>query len=610
MRTRTNLLVLSLAILAWCVMAAPRVLAQEYQPGDACTNTGYFARTSETTAANGGNFMICNGAAWAGFLHYSSSGFVGINNASPKTALDITGTVKLGDGGEPCSGTIAGALKYSGGFVYVCNGATWEPVNTGVGGLWTAGSGDSIYYNSGTPQVGIGTTTPAYTLDVNGYGAMQELYLRGFTGGAPVSSIPSVLNDLTDVNTAGAINDYVLTYNGGSWGPAAVGGGFWTAGTGDDIYYNSGTPKVGIGTTGPATALDVVGTLKIAYGSESCDATHEGAIKYDSTGKTFSFCADHTNDWEAVSLGSGTLAALSDTTISSPSGGELLYYSATAGKWVNQALSASDVTAHGVSSEIQFNSGNVLWSNSTFVYTSSGRLGVGTGSPAASLHIKSDTTTVPWIKFTTTTGGTDYASIDTDGSNYLRITAAAGKGLSLGANGTADKLVFTSAGRLGIGTTAPATELYVVGDVEYTGELTDVSDRRMKKDIENLAADQLEKILALQGVSFRMKEDPPTRQKELGFIAQDVEKLYPDLVKTTDNGIKSMNYVGLIAPMVEAMKEQESEISALRVTTERQKTQLEQQKAVNEDLKKQIDALRADLEALKSAQSHPPPQKQ
>jgi hypothetical protein len=42
--------------------------------------------------------------------------------------------------------------------------------------------------------------------------------------------------------------------------------------------------------------------------------------------------------------------------------------------------------------------------------------------------------------------------------------------------------------------------------------------RRMKKDIESLPAGQLEKIVALQGVTFRMKSDPPKRKKNLALL--------------------------------------------------------------------------------------------
>jgi trimeric autotransporter adhesin len=90
-----------------------------------------------------------------------------------------------------------------------------------------------------------------------------------------------------------------------------------------------------------------------------------------------------------------------------------------------------------------------------------------------------------------------------------------------------------------------------------------VSDRRLKKDIQNLMTGQLDKVLKLQGVSFKMIEDAAGRT-ELGLIAQDVQELFPELVQESGSGTLSLNYTGLIAPMIEAMKEQQAQIDELK----------------------------------------------
>lgn len=130
------------------------------------------------------------------------------------------------------------------------------------------------------------------------------------------------------------------------------------------------------------------------------------------------------------------------------------------------------------------------------------------------------------------------------------------------AAGLAERMRISSAGNVGIGTASPATTLDVVGNIQFTGTIADVSDRRLKADIVPLPP-QLARIERLAPVSFTMKDDP-TRRTELGLIAQDVEAVYPALVSTNPNGAKAMNYQGLIAPMIAAMQEQQREIETLR----------------------------------------------
>lgn len=129
-------------------------------------------------------------------------------------------------------------------------------------------------------------------------------------------------------------------------------------------------------------------------------------------------------------------------------------------------------------------------------------------------------------------------------------------------------IVFLSngGGNVGIGTDSPAAKLDVVGDINYTGVLVDVSDRRQKENIRNLTG-ALDKLRYIDGVSFTMKDDPE-KAVELGLIAQDVEQVYPVLVHTDPEGVKSLNYTGMIGPLVEAVKELDAENSELRSSLE------------------------------------------
>jgi len=97
--------------------------------------------------------------------------------------------------------------------------------------------------------------------------------------------------------------------------------------------------------------------------------------------------------------------------------------------------------------------------------------------------------------------------------------------------------------------------------------LSEESDRRLKDDIAPIA-DALAKIDALHGVSYRWDKSLDQNASKddglhYGLIAQDVEKVFPELVGE-DDGYKALNYVGLIGPMVQAMKELRADNQLLR----------------------------------------------
>lgn len=106
---------------------------------------------------------------------------------------------------------------------------------------------------------------------------------------------------------------------------------------------------------------------------------------------------------------------------------------------------------------------------------------------------------------------------------------------------------------VGIGTDAPGAALHVDGDIFYTGTITSLSDRRHKTEISGIGP-VLPKLHDVQGVSYVLLDDKkgaPT----LGLIAQDVEQVFPELVSMQAGGVKTLNYIGMIAPLVEAVKE-------------------------------------------------------
>lgn len=115
--------------------------------------------------------------------------------------------------------------------------------------------------------------------------------------------------------------------------------------------------------------------------------------------------------------------------------------------------------------------------------------------------------------------------------------------------------------RVGINTASPLYALHVIGDIAYTGVAYDVSDQRRKEQITPLTAESAA-LQALVPVSFVMKDDA-LKKTEYGFIAQDVAEVYPALVKTANDADRSLslNYIGLIAPMVKSIQERQAKIA-------------------------------------------------
>jgi hypothetical protein len=84
------------------------------------------------------------------------------------------------------------------------------------------------------------------------------------------------------------------------------------------------------------------------------------------------------------------------------------------------------------------------------------------------------------------------------------------------------------------------------------------SDISLKKNIQFID-DPLGKVMQLNGVSFDWKE---TNKPSIGVIAQELEKVLPELVSQGD--IKSINYNGIIGVLIEAIKELKAEVEELK----------------------------------------------
>lgn len=132
----------------------------------------------------------------------------------------------------------------------------------------------------------------------------------------------------------------------------------------------------------------------------------------------------------------------------------------------------------------------------------------------------------------------------------------------------------------------------------YATTVTQTSDARLKTNIKPINEDALYQIAALRPVEFNWQQvektftddtitikedffskDTDFDRKHYGFIAQDIQKLFPNLVKEDEEGYLSVNYIELIPLLVKTIQDQESRIDGLERTIETLTSQTTSRKA-------------------------------
>ncbi|NIP28729.1 MAG: hypothetical protein GWN67_23385 [Phycisphaerae bacterium] len=126
---------------------------------------------------------------------------------------------------------------------------------------------------------------------------------------------------------------------------------------------------------------------------------------------------------------------------------------------------------------------------------------------------------------------------------------------------------FHESGKVGIGEPNPQYRLDVDGDMQCV-TLHETSDARLKTNVRRLT-NVLDNVEKIRGVSFEWNKEAESvgataGDKHIGVIAQDVEKVFPELVSTPVNDYKSVDYTKLTAVLIEAVKELKSENDLLK----------------------------------------------
>lgn len=101
------------------------------------------------------------------------------------------------------------------------------------------------------------------------------------------------------------------------------------------------------------------------------------------------------------------------------------------------------------------------------------------------------------------------------------------------------------------------------GNMTLNGGLTLNSDERLKQEIQPIE-NALEKVQQIEAATYYWKPElQRDSTKQYGLIAQNVEAVIPELVRTGDDDIKSVNYQAMIPVLIKAMQEQQSQIAEL-----------------------------------------------
>jgi hypothetical protein len=99
------------------------------------------------------------------------------------------------------------------------------------------------------------------------------------------------------------------------------------------------------------------------------------------------------------------------------------------------------------------------------------------------------------------------------------------------------------------------------GSLTVAGDIILSSDARLKSNIVTLGP-TLISLMQLDAKLYTMKADKEQKQK-IGLLAQEVQKVFPELVREDKNGMLAVNYQALVPVLINALKEQEGNYKEL-----------------------------------------------
>ncbi len=394
-------------------------------------------------------------------------------------------------------------------------------------------------------------------------------------GGVTTTEIATGTILFTDIDDNDAGSGQVMKYNGSIWSHADDETGGWVD-DGSSIRLETSSDDVGIGIASPAARLHVENlsltasesAVEVDFGTSTSDIGTRG-ITVESATLTNKGALVAVNGVSSIDRGANGLGT---TTGRLGASSTWAAYDQFTGVW-----------GHSNASNIGNLSGQVSHSLGGWFRA----------QPASAMTLDAlGTYYVGGIYGEV--GGEINASSNSIISGVIGVDNSTGTGTSFAGYFEGD--VYAS-GDVGIGKKNPSYELDVNGDIGCV-TLHESSDARLKADVSQLTG-VLDKIEQIRGVSFKWNDQARVvgaipGEKQIGVIAQELETVFPELVSSSENGYKSVDYAKLTAVLIEAVKEQQKSIDELR-----------RKAAETEDLRTQINDLQTLVETLLAQKGTP-----
>jgi hypothetical protein len=164
----------------------------------------------------------------------------------------------------------------------------------------------------------------------------------------------------------------------------------------------------------------------------------------------------------------------------------------------------------------------------------------------------------PTVRFSFKDNG-DFTAVGAISGTY--VTATGTNGWTMGNVAGSARMQY-SAGVFTVLNTSNANADFNAGTITGSGDVIAYSDARVKTNVKTID-NALEKVLALRGVSYTRIDTDDTAEK-IGVIAQEIQKIIPQVVKENENGILGVSYGNLAGVFIEAFKDQQKQIEELK----------------------------------------------